>query len=390
MYSLSASCHSNHELFLRVASGQEPQTCVSAKTCCTSQMESTLRQRAVSELQAKVIKRLDGVKGSTSSLRQDMKGYFQDIVRNAKKESLLSLKQSNANLSRIGGPLVTTFFNQVEDSLENQDINITNIVLQFLRDSFPPLFNYATGQSKRFSNQYGKCLKDKVNNVQLFGSIPYRIATTVESVIKPMQIFLRGFTFAGKVIDSGKQLNFTKGCYPILLQMTFCSMCRGEDSSVKPCEGYCIDVLKNCLMTTVQLQKEWSMFFDAMDNLATGLSRSLIKETLNQVYADLSFAVVQVIPQIQNPKLKSNLFKECGLPSFGSGSTSPSDRTKGKSQRMKASLKEKMETAKTKMTSLRSLFKEMPRDICILDRVSALRTEKVIVANCWNGTAVGR
>ena len=57
---------------------------------------------------------------------------------------------------------------------------------------------------------------------------------------------------------------------------------------------------------------------------------------------------------------------------------------------MKASLKEKMETAKTKMTSLRNLFEEMPRDICVLDRVSALRTEKVLVANCWNGTAVGK
>lgn len=68
------SCHSNPNLILHVPSGQEPRTCVSSKTCCTRRLETTLQQKAVSELNSKVVKRLDGVKASTAAIQQDVRG----------------------------------------------------------------------------------------------------------------------------------------------------------------------------------------------------------------------------------------------------------------------------------------------------------------------------
>lgn len=73
-------CHSNQPSFLHVALGQEPQTCVSSnKTCCTRQLETTLQQKAMTELHAKVLKRLHGVKGSTAAIQVDVRGTICKI-----------------------------------------------------------------------------------------------------------------------------------------------------------------------------------------------------------------------------------------------------------------------------------------------------------------------
>lgn len=226
------------------------------------------------------------------------------MVRNAKEKSLFAMRQqSHANLSRIGGPLVRNVFDQLEDSIQNHKINFTSVVLQFLRDSFPPLFQYGTGEANRYSKQFEKCLKDKLNFKQIYGANPYKIAVDIEKIIKPMQMFLKGLAFSEKSISEAKQLYFTKGCSKILLQMSYCSLCDGEDSSIKPCEAYCIDVLKNCLVTSGKLQKQWSLLYDAMDNLALGLSTHNVQEKLFHIYSRLSMAVIQVMPQIQTLKV---------------------------------------------------------------------------------------
>lgn len=223
--------------------------------------------------------------------------HFQGIIEEAKRKNVDSLQKLNANISRIGIPLVTTMFDHVKDYIDNPSVNLTNVVMQFFRDSFPPLFNYATGQSQKFSTKYEKCLKDNVNTVQIFGNSPFRIAADLEKVLRPMQVFLQSMSFASKTVDDTKALGFTKGCPPLLLQMKYCSLCNGLDNNVKPCENYCIDVLKSCLTTSIQLQSQWSSYFDALSNLATSLSKSSkLKTVLYTVFHELSLAIYQAVP----------------------------------------------------------------------------------------------
>lgn len=146
-----------------------------------------------------------------------------------------------------------------------------------------------------------------MNYKELYGSTPNRIAGEIKDIMKPIQSFLQGLTFAEKAIQSATKLNFTKGCSRILLQMTYCPRCNGEDDTVKPCEGYCIDVLKNCLVTSQgKLHRQWSLFFDAMDRLAVGLSTSAVEDRLYQVYNKLSMAVIMVLQQVHAPHLQVN------------------------------------------------------------------------------------
>lgn len=84
------------------------------------------------------------------------------------------------------------------------------------------------------------------------------------------------------------------------------------------------------------------------------------------------------------------MYTLCGTPTYGTDSSASTKGMGQTSHTVIADMKQKMHDVKTKMGHLRGVFEEMPRDICVYDRVSALRTEKVIVASCWNGTAIGR
>jgi len=201
--------------------------------------------------------------------------------------------------------LVNNLFDQIEASIHNEKINFTSIVLQFFKDSFPPLFNYGTSQSKTFSNQYEKCLKDNANYRQLYGANIDRSAEDLRKIMTPIQSFVRGLNLAEKSLESATKLNFTLGCSRILLQMTYCSKCNGVDDAMKPCESYCVDVLKNCLVTSQgKLQRQWDLFYRAMESLAKGLATSMVKERLFRVYNLLSSAVIMLMHQVQLPHVK--------------------------------------------------------------------------------------
>ncbi|XP_031549255.1 glypican-6-like [Actinia tenebrosa] len=373
--------------------GHEPKICVNNKTCCTLQMEGDLKQKAVNVLKDKVDRRLDGLKGPMDTLRKTLKVHFQGVIEDAKLTNLEFLHKQNVNISSIGLPLVTALFNQVEDYIDNPNANLTTVVLQFFRDAFPPLFNYATRQSQKFSHQYEKCLKKSVDTVQIFGKTPFRIAAQIEKVLRPMQLFLQSLSFASKTVNETKTLGFTKGCPPLLLQMKYCALCNGEDKSVKPCENYCIDVLKSCLATSVQLQSQWGLYFDALRDLSTSLSKSPNRENvLYSVFHELSLAIYQALPiHISDDKLKAGLFQACGPPQFGSGiSVQNGGQTTGTQQHIKTQLKEVMTNANKELTSFKTSYEQLPLDVCTKERVSAPQTEKIVSGNCWNGTALGR
>ncbi|EDO32212.1 predicted protein, partial [Nematostella vectensis] len=199
-------------------------------------------------------------------------GYFKSVVQDGHQHSLQFLSTSNVNLSRAGRPLLARFFQRVELSIDNENVNLTDVVLEFFGGSFPLLYKYASGRSEHLSSRYEKCLRDRMEDIQPFGDHPKQIANGLIEVIKPVQVYLDSLTFAMKIIDGSRLLSFTTGCDPVLLQMTYCSLCKGLSETLKPCHQYCLEVMEKCLAPTLQLQKYWKVYFESLDSLASSLA----------------------------------------------------------------------------------------------------------------------
>ncbi|KAL6965978.1 Glypican, partial [Sarracenia purpurea var. burkii] len=63
-------------------------------------------------------------------------------------------------------------------------------------------------------------------------------------------------------------------CHEALLRMSYCSRCNGLPSTVKPCSGYCLNVMRGCLAQQAgELDSAWSSFYESVDRLMSVVNR---------------------------------------------------------------------------------------------------------------------
>lgn len=55
------------------------------------------------------------------------------------------------------------------------------------------------------------------------------------------------------------QVNVSPGCSKALTRMLYCPYCGGF-VELKPCRGYCQNVMKGCLANQADLDPEWNVF----------------------------------------------------------------------------------------------------------------------------------
>ncbi|EPY76004.1 hypothetical protein CB1_001525005 [Camelus ferus] len=56
-----------------------------------------------------------------------------------------------------------------------------------------------------------------------------------------------------------RQVSPTPGCIRALMKMLYCPYCRGLPT-VRPCNNYCLNVMKGCLANQADLDTEWNLF----------------------------------------------------------------------------------------------------------------------------------
>lgn len=47
------------------------------------------------------------------------------------------------------------------------------------------------------------------------------------------------------------------------MRLSFCPLCRGTPA-LKPCSGFCLNVMKGCLASTTEMDSEWERYLGEM------------------------------------------------------------------------------------------------------------------------------
>ncbi|TKC45793.1 hypothetical protein EI555_012235 [Monodon monoceros] len=71
-----------------------------------------------------------------------------------------------------------------------------------------------------------------------------------------------------------RKVSPTPGCIRALMKMLYCPYCRGLPT-VRPCNNYCLNVMKGCLANQADLDTEWNLFIDVHILLSMFLNESL-------------------------------------------------------------------------------------------------------------------
>ncbi|XP_024084956.1 division abnormally delayed protein [Cimex lectularius] len=181
---------------------------------------------------------------------------------------------------------------------------LEKIVNNFFGKMFPLVYHQAIHHldSKDFSDDYKKCLRDNMDSIQPFDVHPRSMGKAIAKSFESMKVVLEALSLGIEVLSTTDELmssrhENTETCREALLKLYYCPKCLGLPSSVKPCNGYCLNVMRGCLtqQRTTELDLPWSNFLMETQSLVREIRQGLLPNidfVLNGLSVKISDAIM--------------------------------------------------------------------------------------------------
>ena len=230
--------------------------------------------------------------------------YVHQMLLKAEKKTLQILNSAFGSVSSSTDETVKTFFNDLSQyvsngtaalegtggvnraaeisrasatsSPDNRLAQITNTL--FVR-IFPLIYQTTLAQRQRVLHpEYRACLEDRIGEIKPFSEITKMLEKDVSKTFEATKVLIASLNFGSQLLNQSSQLILSTfsgpACYDALLQMTYCNHCNGHGIGVKPCSGYCLNVMRGCLsQPAAEMDSSWNGFYEAVDKLISLVNR---------------------------------------------------------------------------------------------------------------------
>lgn len=102
-----------------------------------------------------------------------------------------------------------------------------------------------------------------------FGDVPEKLTGQVKRSFVATRTFEQALAAAGEVARNMMSIRPNGECTAALTKMQQCAACKGLTQ--KPCNNYCVNVMKGCLNQYKELDAEWDNFVQSMERIADRL-----------------------------------------------------------------------------------------------------------------------
>lgn len=108
-----------------------------------------------------------------------------------------------------------------------------------------------------------------MKDLKPFGDVPGKLSVQVKRSFVATRTFVQALSSAAEVAKNMMNIRPLTECTAALTKMSTCGACMGH--SEKPCEQYCVAVMKSCLQQYIELDAEWDLFVVQMEKVAERL-----------------------------------------------------------------------------------------------------------------------
>jgi hypothetical protein len=171
------------------------------------------------------------------------------------------------------GELYEGLVGYVEGAGEEEKSSIERRVLAFFQQIFPAVYQEAVLHldGAELSGEYRACVEESMDKVLPFGEYPSQVSGEVGRSFHPTSLLVQALRLGLQVLDSTDRLMSENpdSCREALVRLYYCPRCLGLPPAVKPCNGYCLNVIRGCLtqQRTTELDLPWSNFLQETERL---------------------------------------------------------------------------------------------------------------------------
>ncbi|TKS72668.1 Glypican-4 K-glypican [Collichthys lucidus] len=273
-------------------------------------------------------------------------------------------------------------------------VNLDSMLSDFWADLLERMFRLVNVQFE-FSDAYMECVSRHTDQLQPFGDVPRKLRTQLSRSFVAARTFVRGLALMPVVVNKVSTVSASPSCVRAAMKMLYCPYCSGQ-VALKPCQNYCLNVLRGCLANQADLDTEWNNFLDAMLGLAERLEGPFnFESVVEPIDVKISDAIMNM--QENSMQVSQKVFQGCGQPkpSMAFRSTRSVKET-GFTGRFRpyspdarpttaagTSLDRLTNDVRKKLKHAKKFWSTLPETVCAGERIAP-------GDECWNGTAKSR
>ncbi|KAM8839523.1 glypican-5-like isoform 1-T1 [Synchiropus picturatus] len=284
-------------------------------SCCTRKMEESyqlaVKRETVHNIHSYSYE-LEHLLSGHSDAFHDM---FQYLLSFSQGHLSSLLEGSYTSLSRQALPHVNQLFSSLSLYLRGANVSVEASVNQFFNHLFPlvytRLINPGIEGSMMSISQMSDCLRMIRQDVNPFGPHPAVMAQELAGAMAVGRQLGLALDEGVEVMNATENVLLSKECVKGLVKMVYCSHCRGL-TLIKPCVGYCLNVMRGCLASVSELDQPWRRYTSLLEQLTHAMAgHHSLELALLGVRGHVNEALLYA--QLHGPLVTATVDKVCGL-----------------------------------------------------------------------------
>ncbi|XP_048866981.1 glypican-5b isoform X2 [Brienomyrus brachyistius] len=358
-------------------------------TCCTRKMEESYQAAVRRET-------LQNIRSYSFELKYLIMGHatsfqdtFQSLVSFAMNHTLALFDTAYQPLARDARPPMAGLFGDLALFLQGGAVTAEGAVGRFFDELFPLVYGrLLTPGSPAPVAQRAECLRATRRDLSPFGPHPQALAAELERALRAGRALSRALAAGAEALNATESAVLSRECGRALVRMQYCPHCRGL-TLVRPCAGYCLNVMRGCLAGLSELDAPWRRYVAVLEGLTGALAGAHDLElALLGIREQVNEAILYT--QLHGPRISATVDKVCGQNSEASSAASTSQPPPATSSlsppnpRHEAPLDRLAHLKREFMSYIqryRTFFATLPEMLCETEMVDEFWT-------CWNGEEV--
>ncbi|KAJ3654021.1 hypothetical protein Zmor_013235 [Zophobas morio] len=290
-----ASCENVKEFFLTrnltvPTLGKKGSVC--GGECCVDEAEDLLRKQGQKDFATLLRHNSRSLQGLLSFTAASLQNHVSELSRQSENKTLLLFTQVYKGMAVLSKDPIAKLYsdirsyilvNSTKTDLAATSIDIKGTVSHFFTNFFPLVYHHILhiNGSQDFASDYKECLKKSTETISPFGDIPKQISQSLSKSLEATRLLLQAFAIGREVLNTTDRLLVDESgksnaeCHQALLKMHHCPKCLGMGKNIRPCSGYCLNVLRGCLTKYVaELDSPWNGYVEGIEGLINAMKKN--------------------------------------------------------------------------------------------------------------------
>uniref|UniRef100_A0A182NSP2 Glypican n=1 Tax=Anopheles dirus TaxID=7168 RepID=A0A182NSP2_9DIPT len=239
--------------------------------------------------------------------------FFEELLGQSKHEFHAMFKRTYGTIYEQNSYVFADLFAELERYYKHGKVDLSETMDHFFNILFQKMFTVLNAQYT-FDNKYLGCVSEHMKELKPFGDVPDKLSVQIKRSFVATRTYAQALASAAEAARNMINVRLSAECTAALTRMSTCNVCAGQTK--KPCESYCVNVMRGCFPSYDEVSTEWDTFVGKMERIS---ERLLGPFNIVMVVQPIDIKISEAIMNFQeNGKdISDRIFQGCGQPALG-------------------------------------------------------------------------